>query len=401
MQNSIKEIGNEKCTGCGLCSAVCPTNAIKMGYNGDGFYIPSLDNRKCISCGICKKGCIKFEKDLKETSIKKVFATKAKNKDVLKKSTSGGASYELMKACIKQGYSIVGVAYDYEKEQAVTMVENNLDKLEKYYGSKYMQSLTEEAFKKVIKDNPGQKYAIFSTPCHIYSLNKYSEVKNNRDNFLFIDLFCHGCPSLNLWKKYLDLNKSRNECNRFSLIEFRSKVYGWHEHAFKFKTGDKEILSNRLKNEFSDFFFNLESLNEACYECKVRKTFAYTDIRLGDFWGPTYDEDTEGVSAVIAATKRGLDLINDSQNELGILKEHNIDEVLKAQSIKKDHKMNKLRRTMTLELLNNKDSLDKNHSEYIKSFPLKKRYKIKMVKILKLLPQSIFIKIRKKVHKIF
>lgn len=60
------------------------------------------------------------------------------------------------------------------------------------------------AFKKVLTDDTKQKYALFATPCHIYSVSKYIDLHKLSDKDLFVDIFCHGCPSLNLWKKYLE-----------------------------------------------------------------------------------------------------------------------------------------------------------------------------------------------------
>lgn len=399
MQNNVFEKGNENCTGCGVCSAICPHNAIKMEYNEDGFYFPKLIKEKCTKCGICKKICIKFQNVLSVEEITKVYAMKNKDKEILNKSSSGGISYELMKICIENGYEVVGVSYDLEKEQAVTKIENQEKNLKKFLGSKYMQSLTEESFKKMIKENIGKKYAVFSTPCHIYSLNKYSEIKKNRGDFLFVDLFCHGCPSLNLWKKYLDMNKRIMKTKKINSIEFRSKVYGWHEHAFKFLTDKEEFKSSKFKNEFCDFFFNLDCLNEACYECKIKKSLNYTDIRLGDFWGEKYDEDIEGVSAVVVATELGEKILELIKQNVEIIKEHKLEEVLESQSSKKQHVINIERRNKTLNLLKNSEKLEQNHKEYIKIFSVKKRIKIEVLKILKLLPQKIFIKLRKLSHK--
>lgn len=49
----------ENCTGCGLCSFVCPKSAIVMKENltKDHFIYPSIDTTKCIGCGICFEKC--------------------------------------------------------------------------------------------------------------------------------------------------------------------------------------------------------------------------------------------------------------------------------------------------------------------------------------------------------
>ena len=38
------------CTGCSACFSVCPTGAIAMQQDGEGFFHPAIDAEKCISC---------------------------------------------------------------------------------------------------------------------------------------------------------------------------------------------------------------------------------------------------------------------------------------------------------------------------------------------------------------
>ncbi|MDQ9828112.1 Coenzyme F420 hydrogenase/dehydrogenase, beta subunit C-terminal domain, partial [Acinetobacter baumannii] len=47
------------------------------------------------------------------------------------------------------------------------------------------------------------KYAIFGTPCQIFGLDKYLKCRKRREQFVLIDIYCHGCPSMNVWSKYV------------------------------------------------------------------------------------------------------------------------------------------------------------------------------------------------------
>ena len=58
---------------------------------------------------------------------------KNKNKEILKKSSSGGVSHEIMKFCIENGYKIFGAAYDYEKEITISVIEKNEEKLGNFW----------------------------------------------------------------------------------------------------------------------------------------------------------------------------------------------------------------------------------------------------------------------------
>ena len=47
MQNNIlKTINDNLCSGCGVCSGICPQQAISMKVNSMGFYEPEIDKSK-------------------------------------------------------------------------------------------------------------------------------------------------------------------------------------------------------------------------------------------------------------------------------------------------------------------------------------------------------------------
>lgn len=51
---SVKQM----CCGCGACAVGCPTGAITMKYDNEGFVYPHIDSEKCCNCGKCRKLCI-------------------------------------------------------------------------------------------------------------------------------------------------------------------------------------------------------------------------------------------------------------------------------------------------------------------------------------------------------
>ncbi len=46
-----------RCCGCTACAALCPTNAIRIQVDEEGFAYPSVDAALCLSCGRCREGC--------------------------------------------------------------------------------------------------------------------------------------------------------------------------------------------------------------------------------------------------------------------------------------------------------------------------------------------------------
>ena len=61
MENIYLIQHNKKdCNGCGICTLGCPTNAIKMVEDKEGFFYPQIDEEKCIKCNKCKNICSNY-----------------------------------------------------------------------------------------------------------------------------------------------------------------------------------------------------------------------------------------------------------------------------------------------------------------------------------------------------
>lgn len=402
MKNNILMscLKSRDCTGCSICETICPTKAIKIELTKDGFYEPNINDELCIDCSLCMEVCYKFDNSILESNKNNYLSYSAINRDDkdLKSSTSGGVSIELMKECIIQGYKVVGVEYDYDKNIAVTKVTSEIKNLEKFKGSKYFQSYTVDAFEQMVEDKTDQKYAVFGTPCQIYSLYKYVELRKRRDKFLFVDLFCHGCPSMNLWIKYIQYSKEKFKTYNFDKIEFRSKNHGWHEYGFKFEKDKNTYNSKKINDPFYELFFDMNTLNKACYKCKVRSSIAYTDIRLGDFWGYQYDDNNKGVSAVVIASNRGDKIFNNIKEKF-IIKQHSFNETVRAQSYGKEHYCNENIRRETLDLLNSNLNMEEIIKIYRSRYSINKKLKKASKNIMKCLPQGVYFKVKKIIHK--
>lgn len=386
------------CTGCGMCQVSCPTGAITVKETEDGFYKPVVDDEKCTDCSLCQKVCYKFDSDyeVRDEENYLCFSAVNKNEQELKTASSGGVSAELMREALKLGYCVVGVAYDILSGRAVTKIARSEDETEVFKGSKYFQSYTVDAFKEIISDKSEQQYAIFGTPCQIYALSKMAEIKKNRDKYLFVDIFCHGCPSLKLWDKYSEYIKKKKSVDSFEKINFRSKAHGWHEYCFDFKTEKKTFSSSKYDDPFHEIFFSLDAMNKACYDCVARSTVEKTDIRMGDFWGKRFDEDSKGVSAVVISTEKGQEIFNNVKDKFTI-QEADFHEIINAQSYKKIHRCNERKREKTLSMLSGDKNLEEIVKEKRKEAPFSANLKRVVKKALKHLPQSVYFKIKTKI----
>lgn len=314
--NILDQSAKRGCTSCQLCATMCAREAIKIELNEDGFYRPVVDADKCTYCGLCTKVCYKFDEDVKVAAADQLAKTQlysawSNDDEQVRNTTSGGIGDLLANVLLKQYYKVVGCVYDDEKTRAEHRIATTAEELEPFRGSKYIQSYNFDAFKDVVKNCRQEKFAVFGTPCQIYALSRIAEIKKVRDNFFFVDLYCHGCPSIFAWKKYQQKVKDANKVDSFDKVEFRSKIDGWGVYCSTFfKDGKLLHKSTRNLKGFFELFFSDQILNDGCNDCKLRHSLDYTDIRLGDFWGKKYVGNTRGVSAVTLCTDKGVGLFD-------------------------------------------------------------------------------------------
>lgn len=390
------------CTSCQVCAAVCPKEAITIGLNPEGFYRPVIDTDKCVDCGICKKVCYKFAEvepydiNLAEQSLH--YAARANDRKVVEKTTSGGIADLLCRKLIAQGYACVGVAYDYDRDIAVGAMASTEEEALAFRGSKYIQSYSYPAFRRLLDMDREGKYAVFGTPCQIFALDRYLKLRHRRDDFVLVDIYCHGCPSMNVWTKYVGEIRRRKAVGRFDHVDFRSKVRGWGNfYVVVVVDGEPVWVSPRTNDGFYTLFFSDAVLNDACHDCRLRSTLDACDIRLGDFWGKQYDLDSKGVSVVSLASPRGREVFESLGDDIW-RKEHLPEDFLPYQSWGRSYRVDTALRRRLLEGLADKDtSLDEAVGIYWKSMPLKRKLK-QLVKNLVLLMPAGMIAMAKKVY---
>lgn len=341
------------CTSCQMCAAVCPVSAIEIQLDDDGFYRPGVIAERCVDCGVCVTVCYRFDEDIIRTAEADLehiplYAASARSDRLLSQVTSGGVADLLAKQLIAEGYACIGVGYDDAGMKAMHTIARSMGETDAFRGSKYIQSYSYPAFRDLVRNCAGQKYAVFGTPCQIYGVHKYLEARKCRNRHVLIDLYCHGCPSLFLWQKYAGEVKNQIGRQKFARLDFRSKARGWGNFCIAVTENDRRVfVSSPQKDEFYTLFFSDQVLNEACSDCLLRSTLAYADIRLGDFWGKQYALNSRGVSAVSAVTKRGRDLFKELAPLLSSCKRHSYRDFLPWQSYGRNYRFcPDLRRTL-------------------------------------------------------
>ena len=304
----------QNCSGCTACYCVCPTGAISLLEDSEGFLYPKVDKDKCTDCGLCNKVCpfTKREHISNKNINITAYATKHLSKEVLNESTSGGMFTALSDYILSLDGVIYGAAFDDSFNVVHIRAEDAVNR-DRMRGSKYVQSNLNAAFKSIKEDLRKEKYVLFTgTPCHVDGLKAY--LKKDYEKLFCCDLICHGSPSPKVWKSYVEFLE--NTCHsKLVSYKFRPKKFGWYQHneLSVFENG-KEFHSCAKSNLFRELYYSRLIMRPACHNCKYTNLLRPSDITIADCRGidnVIKDFDAyDGASLVILNNNKGKDLFS-------------------------------------------------------------------------------------------
>lgn len=352
-------IENKKdCCGCEACVQKCPKHCIAFKQDKEGFFYPQVDSEKCIDCHLCEKVC----PIINQGQVRKPkFAYAAFNSDSLirMKSSSGGAFTWIATKVIEQGGVVFGACYD-EYWNVIHSYTESTEGLERFRGSKYVQSRIGTTYKRAKEFLDSGRYVLFTgTPCQIRGLKLF--LRKDYNNLYTADFVCHGVPSPKIWQQYLceeleRIEKTKTErssadgkntvlslsliaASALADIAFRDKNdYGWEKYCFviRKKSGNKArqnsvLLSDiHYNNPYFSLFLSHVLERYSCYDCPAKSGKSGSDLTMGDYWGIDYDQiikkDDKGVSLLMAHSDKGkwlMDGLVDSKRSFQHAVAHN------------------------------------------------------------------------------
>lgn len=301
------------CCGCGACEAACPTDAISMRADEEGFLYPSIDAVACVGCGRCAAVCpMRDGARWKADKEPRFFAAKHRSEDVLRHSTSGGAFTAISDAVLARGGAVCGADFD-EKLRVVHKMTDTAEGRDRIRFSKYVQSDMRAMFRAVEGECARRPVLFTGTPCQCAALLSYL---GGRPESLFVcDLICHSIPSPLVWEKYKSLLEEEHGA-KIAEARFRSKEHPWGRansnrgFACRFEGGDEFIEDDRF---YRLFIYERTIARPSCSVCPFTDVRRISDMTIADCFGiEKYAPnlyDPLGVSLIMVNTEKGGEML--------------------------------------------------------------------------------------------
>lgn len=300
---------SDKCTGCFACINACCHNSITMQEDKYGELHPVINEETCINCGACSKACPNNNDMLLNRPIT-CYASWITDKKKRCICASGGIGTILSEYVIKKRNGVVfGSRYDKHLNPIMSFTDN-VEELEKFKGSRYVQSIVgENTLKDVLAFlKSGREVIFIGTPCQIAGLKSF--LKKDYSNLITIDLICHGCTPSRYFKEELEELCLSKGLTDISDVRFRGNDgYNYYYSLWK----DKKCVYS--KKGFSSYylvgFLSGVTLRDNCFNCSYARPERVSDITIGDFIGlgknVPFKYPKGNISSVLINTKKGKD----------------------------------------------------------------------------------------------
>ena len=308
------------CTGCGMCTAICLSSAIRMQPDEHGFLHPTVDAAKCTDCGLCIRKCpISVPPQI--SAHTDILTGYAKDETLLPASSSGAIFPVLAAEVIRRGGIVFGAAFN-EYFDVIHTAAETLSELATLCSSKYVQScIPADCYLQVKKALADGRWVYFSgVPCQIAALKSY--LGREYETLITQDIACHSVPSPMVWKDYTAALEKQH-CGKLTSFSFRDKATGWEGYHIRaeFDNG-KEFRQPAAENPYQHGFIKGLYSRSSCFSCKFKGIERCSDITLADYWGvkgiqpETYNP--QGTSLILLHSDKGRALLESCKDNLQI-----------------------------------------------------------------------------------
>ncbi len=315
MKYTIEHVSKHHCYGCEACASLCPSGAIRMQENDEGFFYPIIDGDKCIKCSLCYKKCPSVNFTDFGTERPTVYAMMAKD-DIRKTSSSGGMMSCIAKYVFALKGVVCGVKRDADGELKFAFARN-MEELEPIKGSKYYQAKIGNTYVEIKKLLDGGTTVFFGAcPCQVAGLKNY--LSRDYKNLITADVVCHGVPSKKAVDKYVETLSDLDDVRD---LRFRDKeLYKWSSSITLDKKSGQTVRKHYNDASFYKAFGNGLGTRESCYNCKFAQIPRVGDFTLADYWhisefNPSVN-DWMGTSCVLLNTDKAKKIYAEIESEM-------------------------------------------------------------------------------------
>lgn len=333
----IKE--KQKCCGCWACENVCPKQCITMEMDDEGFRYPVVDKDKCVDCHLCEKACPELKPKQNDDMPLANFIIQQKDKEILRRSTSGGFFTAISEYVIRHGGVVFGAAFGKDMVLRHTYAET-LEDCAKFRGSKYLQSEIGHAYSDAKRFLKQGRMVVFSgTPCQIAGL--YGAIGGCICKYLItVDLVCRGVPSPLVFKKYLG---TQNAKRKDEAIDYRSrdKFYGYlfSTASIFYKNQQHDYHQGKESDLMLRLYFKDLISRPSCYDCHFKTLHRVSDITIFDCWdapATSSEFSADGATNVFIHTEKGRAVFEEIKDKFTYAHE-DIDKIIKRDGIMIQH----------------------------------------------------------------
>lgn len=331
---NVKDIYQQGlCHGCGTCTAICPTSAIKISLDRHrGVFFPEVDDNQCNECGLCLKVCpglsvdfvglnqYIFEKQPEDVWLGNylgLYAGHASDNEIRYYASSGGMITALLIFALEQGLINGALVTSMDPENPLepkVFIARNRDEVISAHGSKYCPVPANIGLKEIIKEKG--KFAVVGLPCHIHGIRKLEQEDKRLKGkiVLHLGLMCSNNSTL-LATEYF-LHKKRIHASEVK--EFAYRRGGWlpkKEFYLRMINEEDKILHSPkggLKAYWHNYLdittYHRHFVHTRCLMC-CDQTNELTDISFGDARLPELVRiEKAGESIIITRTKTGEEI---------------------------------------------------------------------------------------------
>lgn len=339
MKSVFKTI--EDCCGCTACFNICPSKAITLEGDREGFLYPRIESSRCTDCGVCLKVCpVINEKSFKNLRDDDFYLAKHKSEEVLRSSTSGGAFTAISDIFLREGGLVCGVDFD-QRFRVVHRISHTAEGRDRFRFSKYVQSELGDIFVRIKKElKAGKKVLFTGTPCQCGGLKGFmGEGELTKDLYLG-DIICHSIPSPLIWEEFKKVLEKENG-GTLDRVHFRTKRLPWSRDnsnkAFLFSTTEMDDLQG--DERFYKMFFGISTISRpSCSACRFTDTHRVSDITIADYFGieefSPEKYDKLGLSLIMVNSDKGDKLLKEIGDDMDLEKRESSESIKHQQRLR-------------------------------------------------------------------